>query len=279
MRGEARLRAAVKDLRHLAAPAGRAQTLLVLGSQRSGTNALLSCFEADPDAKVFPEQSVLNVRTGALSLRDSVRFEFRLRPLPEVASLLARLRYPLAVAKPLVESQNAVELLEQLPRCKVVWLFRNYLDVAESRVRHFGADIHRTNLEPLVAGDEDNWRSERTSEEVRAVVREHYRPEMAPVDGGALFWWVRNRLFFDQSLDLRPDVMVLSYERFIASPAATIAELYRFAGVPEPARSTTDGITPRYVGRGSDAALSVPVQRLCEDLLDRLTALEQERQR
>ncbi len=250
----------------------------MLGSQRSGTNALLSCFEADPNAKVFPEQSALNVRTGALSPRNSVRFDFRLRPLPEVAGLLTRLRYPLAVAKPLVESQHAVELLEQLPRCRVVWLFRNYLDVAESRVRHFGAEIHRTNLEPLVAGSEDSWRSEKSSEEVRAAVREHYRPEMSPVDGGALFWWARNRLYFDQGLDVRPDVAALSYERFIASPAATIAELYGFAGVPKPAGNTTDGITPRYVGRGSDAALSAPIQRLCEELLDRLIALEGERQ-
>lgn len=276
VRGKEKLRGIAKDLAHLPAPAGRARSLVVLGCQRSGTNALIACFERDRHAKVFREYASLNQSSGAASLRDSVRYSLRLRPLGQVAERLEHLRYPLAVMKPLVESQRAVTLLRELPRSRVIWLFRHYEDVAESNARTFGATIHRRNLEPIAAGDPTDWRSEGAGEEVRSFVGRHYRVDMDPVEGGALFWWARNRLLFDQGLPGDPRVKPLRYERLVADPISTLRELYEYAGVPFPGPAVAAGITPRFSGRASGLHLSEPVREACERLQAELVAADRE---
>ena len=247
---------------------------MVLGCQRSGTDALIGCIENDSDAKVFQEHSRLNTRTGKISLRDSVRYTLRLRPLDQVAAELDRLRYPLAALKPLVESQRLAELADQLPRSRFVWMFRHYQDVAESNVRTFGAAIHRRNLEPIVSGDPSNWRSEGASREVRETVSRFYDPDMNPLDGGALFWWARNRLLFDQGFESDPRVLPLRYSSFVAEPVAVLRSLYEHASVPFPGEAIARSVSPRFVGRGSGHSVSAAIRTLCEELWGELAALD-----
>lgn len=271
---ESKLRSIAKDAAHLASKTGEARALVILGCQRSGTNALTDCFEHDRHAKVYREHSSLNERTGTMSPRDSARYSLRLQPLDRVASRLARIRYPLAVLKPLVESQRAREMISALPRSRVVWLFRHFGDVAESNARTFGAGIHRINLAPIAAGDRADWRSEGASDEVRAFIGRHYKPDMDPVDGGALFWWARNRLLFDQGLQADPQVKPLAYERLIARPLETLRELYDYAGVPFPGPVVAQSISPKFKGRGSDHTIAPSIRESCEELLSELIAAD-----
>lgn len=274
VRGEERIESVIKDVAHLRAPRGSTRSLIILGCQRSGTNALIGCFEDDRDAKVFPEFSALNLPSGKLSARDSIRFTLRLRPLDQVAARIDRLRYPLAVLKPLVESRYIGELLEEVPRSRVVWLFRHYQDVAESNARTFGAQIHRDNLAPIAAGDPSNWRSEGVSTEVRETVARHYHPDMDPIDGGAMFWWARNRLLFDEGHESDPRVRALQYAHFVADPANVLIELYEHAGVPFPGEDIARSVTPKFMGRGTGHGISPEIQGLCEQLWERLLDLD-----
>lgn len=267
---ETKLRSIAKDARHLHRGSGEARSLVVLGCQRSGTNALVGCFEDDPDAKVFAEHSRLNLRSGEQSIHSTVRYTLRLRPLDEVAAELDGLRYPLAVLKPLVESQRVGQLLDRLPRCRVAWIFRRYADVAESNARAFGADVHRRNLEPIAAGDRTNWRSEGAGENVRQIVARHYRADMDPIDGGALFWWARNRLLFDLGFAGDRRVLVLDYDGFVADPSSTLRALYLHAGVAFPGEFLTRTVTGRFVGRGSNHPISTEIRDLCEALWSQL---------
>jgi hypothetical protein len=263
----------IKDVAHMRSPRGSARSLVILGCQRSGTNALLGCLEEDRDAKVFPEFSELNVPSRKPS-RNSIRWTVRLRPLDQVAARINRLRYPLAVLKPLVESRYIGELLEGVPRSRVVWLFRHYQDVAESNARTFGAHVHRLNLAPIAAGDPSNWRSEGVSTDVRETVAHHYHPDMDPIDGGALFWWARNRLLFDEGYESDPRVRPLRYARFVADPANVLAELYEHAGVAFPGEDIARSVTPKFVGCGAGHRISPDIHTLCERLWERLLDLD-----
>lgn len=264
----------IKDVAHMRAPRGSARSLVILGCQRSGTGALLGCFDDDRDAKIFPEFSELNVPSGKLSARDEIRFTVRLRPLDQVAARINRLRYPLAVLKPLVESRYIGELLEGVPRSRVIWLFRHYQDVAESNVRTFGVHIRRDNLAPIAAGDPSNWRSEGVSKEVRETVARHYHPDMDSINGGALFWWARNRLLFDQGYESDPRVIPLQYDRFVADPANVLAELYKQADVAFPGEDIARSVTAKFVGRGTSHGISPDIHGLCEQLWQRLLDLD-----
>lgn len=246
----------------------------MLGCQRSGTNALVGCFERDPATKAYGEYCRLNLPSGRRSIRDSLRYSLRLRPLPEVRREIERLPYPLAVLKPLAESHRIAELAEALPGARIIWIFRHYMDVAESNARVFGPQVHRRNLEPIAAADPDNWRSAGASEQVCEMVATHYRPDMDPLDGGALFWWARNQLLFDQGGEAHPGVKPMQYRRFVADAATTVAELYEWVGIPYPGTRITDQITPSFVGRGAAGLSSGELEARCESLWARLCALD-----
>jgi hypothetical protein len=93
---------------------------------------------------------------------------------------------------------------------------------------------------------------------------------MSPYDAAALFWWARNRLFFDLALDQRTDVLVCEYEALVADPGDVIRSLYDFCDVPPPARDTTRGVHSRARNRGAPTAISSDVKAVCEELQARL---------
>ena len=242
-------------------PAER-RTIIVLGCQRSGTSLMLDVFTEDLRTATFPEFSVLSGigEDGGI----------RLRPLTEVSAHIERLRAPITVLKPLVESQHAPRLLAHLPNARAVWMFRGFESVAVSDLAYFGRHNGERNLRLLLTNDPPNWRAELVPESTRAVLDEHYAPDMSPYDAAALFWWARNRLFFDLGLDEHPDVFLCGYEALVAAPQRVMRSVYEFSGLEAPARDTTRRIHSSATHRRASSAISDDVKALCEELHARL---------
>jgi hypothetical protein len=243
---------------------GRKAIVLIVGCQRSGTTMMLELFTADRRSVTFQEQS---------SLSSPAEERLRLKPLPEVKRSLERIHAPLLVLKPLVESQNVTALLEGLDNSSAIWMYRGAASVAASDLGHFGAESGERNVRLLLTNDPPNWRGEFVPETTRAVLSQHYRPDMNPYDAAALFWWARTSLFFDLGLDSRPDVRLCSYERLVAAPEPTMRSLYEFIGVPYPERPITSRVHRGAARRGERVVLSPEVQRLCDELQERLDSV------
>jgi hypothetical protein len=241
---------------------GERRTIVVLGCQRSGTSLMLDLLAEDPRTAVFPEFSILS------GVGDDGGI--RLRPLPEVRAHIERLRASITVLKPLVESQHAPRLLAGLPNARALWMFRGFESVAVSNVTYFGADNSERDLQLLLTNDPPNWRNEVVADSVRAVVRKHYAPDMSPHDAAALFWWARNRLFFDLALDERSDVFLCEYEALVAAPAPVMRSIYDFCDIAPPARDVTRRIHSRARDRGESSAISSDVRAVCAELHARL---------
>jgi hypothetical protein len=240
---------------------GRKATVLVVGCQRSGTTLMLELFNADQRSVTFPEQSALS---------SPAEGRLRLRPLPEVRRRIERIRAPLLVLKPLVESQNVTTLLDGLDTSYAIWMYRRPESVAASDLSYFGLHNGERNLRLLLTNEPPNWRGEVVPESTREVVSRHYRPDMDPHDAAALFWWARTSLFFDLGLDERRDVRLCSYEGLVGDPEPVMRSLYEFVGVPYPERNITAGVHRRSAGRKDDFPLSREVRLLCEELWERL---------
>jgi hypothetical protein len=223
---------------------------------------MLDVFDEDVRCLSFAEFSVLSSGMGEQGIR--------LRPLPEVKDHIEQLRAPITVLKPLVESQHTPQLLDGLPNARAVWMFRGFESVAVSNVTYFGRDNAGRDLRLLLTNDPPNWRGELVPDEVRAVLEKHYAPEMSPHDAAALFWWARNRLFFDLSLDKRPDVFLCEYEALVEAPREVMRSIYEFCGVAPPARDTTRQIHSKARDRGSASVIGAEVKALCEELHERL---------
>lgn len=234
--------------------------LAILGCQRSGTSVMSRVFFRDLDVRVYREKSVLT--GGAEGLR--------YLPFDELDDYLAKQRVPFIVFKMLVESQRAIDFLNTVDGARVVWLFRNYRDVVNSNLMKFGVGNGIDDLRPIVAAEEGNWRSEACSEETRSVIGKHFSESMNPNDAAALFWYARNRLFFEQDLNLHDRVMSVEYERFVRDPATTMLRIYEFCGMPYPGDFLTEEVRTGSVSKGKDVNLSPEIDELCSEMLTRL---------
>jgi hypothetical protein len=237
--------------------------LFIIGCQRSGTNLLARIFERDFNTTVYDEHHKKVVYL------DEQR-KLRLKPLDVVKRVIDHQGAPLAILKPLVETQNALELLNYFDNSKAMWLYRHYQDVAASNLKLFGIDNGIKNLRPIVANETENWRSQHVSPQVRTIVLKHFSEEMKPYDAAALFWFVRNSLFFELNLKENPRVMMCKYETLVAEPAENVKKIYNFIDCDFPGEKLVAEVKSTSVGRGKRIELSPEIESLCQDLLEKL---------
>jgi hypothetical protein len=224
---------------------------------------LSDLFSLDPDSDVFPERS----RLGSEDDPDRLR----LAPLSVVATRLQRNAAPLVVAKPLVESQRAAEILATDPRWRAVWLYRDVRDVVLSNSQMFGGDNGFDDLTPILDGVSD-WRSDGLPADMVMTIRTLHASGLERHDAAALFWLTRNHHFFAQGFDRAPEVWLCRYEDLVADPLAEMARIYDLMGRPAPAALARNNVFRSSVGRGGQLTLSPTVRALCEEMTARLDA-------
>jgi hypothetical protein len=94
---------------------------------------------------------------------------------------------------------------------------------------------------------------------------------MTPESAAALFWYVRNSLYFEQGLDARGDVALASYDRFLADPDANMRALCEFLDFPfDPALSAH--IERREAPERRPLEIDAAIRERCDDLTARLDA-------
>ena len=240
-------------------PAAEKQILFVLGCQRSGTSLMYWIFERDLNTVIYRESS-------RLSSNDAPK-KLRLNPLPQVRAEINRHKAPLVVLKPLVESQHARVLLEQIPGSKALWMYRHYRDVAASNLKAFGRSNGIKDLRPIVENQHRNWRSENVSDHTRAIIRRYFAEEVEPLDAAALFWFARNRLFFELNLNKQPNVMLCRYEDLVQDPAGVMRQIYDYVDRSYPGDQITKDVHAQSIGKGSAVQLSPGVEAICAGLL------------
>lgn len=239
--------------------------LFIVGCQRSGTSLINRIFQRDWNARVYPERS----RLSPLTSLDREK-HLRLNPLPDVKRIIERNRAPLVVAKPLVESQHIVTLLDNIESARALWMYRNYRGVALSNMKKFDTNAGIRNLLPIVERQEGNWRSENVSDEVRSVVLKFFSTDMDPYDASALFWWVRNRLFFELNLADDPRVRMCRYEDLVTDPKPMMHGIHDFLGVTYPGDQVFTEVHSASKTKGQEIKLSPKIEGICEALLTEL---------
>lgn len=237
--------------------------LFIIGCQRSGTNMLARIFERDFETAVYDEHHKKVVYLDAERI-------LRLKPFDVVERVIDQQRAPIAILKPLVETQNALKLLNYFEYAKAMWVYRHYQDVAASNLKNFGLDNGIKNLRPIVRNEIKNWRSEHVSPQVRATVLEHFSEEMKPHDAAALFWFVRNSLFFELNLSQHPKVIMCKYADLVGNPVENMKKIYDFIGCDFPGPHVVGEVKSTSVGKGKRVELSPQIECLCQELLEKL---------
>jgi len=239
---------------------GTARPVLLVGAQRSGTNMVTYALAMAPEFEVFNEG---DRRAFA---------NYRLRDRDHIAELARRSRHRFVLFKPLPDSHSTVQLLEELdtptpPRA--LWVYRGVRGRVRSAVAKFGD----SNLRVLRSRTADpgfrHWQLGGLSHESAALLDRFDPSELTPADGAALFWLIRNRLVFELGLHERDDVLLVSYDRFVASPEPPMRRICSFLDFPfDP--SLVAHVGPRRPAPAEASGISEPILELCDELNDRL---------
>ena len=245
--------------RHHVAP--DAVPVFVVGVQRSGTNMLVRGLERSPEFEVRNEN-------------DREAFDrFQLRPDPVIRALVERSGHRYVLFKPLIDSHRIASLTDAIATPSPAWAVWAYRDV-DGRVRSSTAKFGDSNLQALrriASGDTGIWQAGGLSAERLGLIASFDLTRMSAESGAALFWWLRNQLFFDLGLHVRADVTLARYEATVEDPEAAIARVCSFLGFPYRAELARH-IDRRAAAQRPPLAIDARVRELCADLQDRLAA-------
>jgi hypothetical protein len=153
---------------------------------------------------------------------------------------------------------------------RAIWAYRGVDGRVRSALAKFGDTNLRVLAEIAAGGGVGMWQAERLSDENRELIGSFDWTSMSPTSAAALFWYVRNSLFFDLGLDRRDDVLLSSYDELVEQPEARTRALASFLGLqwhPDLAAH----IDQRNVTRPAPLLdLDPRVRSVCDDLEARL---------
>lgn len=224
---------------------------------------MVKVFQKDFQTKIYEDEH------SAITSEDTKNF-IRFNSFESLSKIFKKVHAKIIITKPLVELQNILSFFKFFPGSKAIWMYRNYKDVAFSNIAHFGVKNGHNNLRPILSNEQDNWRSQNLPIEIRKVVQEYFNDEMSSYDAAALFWYVRNALFFELGLDKRDDVTICKYEDFVTKPKENIKRLYAFLHVKYPGDKIVNDVHVRALGKGHALNLSEPILNLCENLYQKM---------
>jgi hypothetical protein len=243
-------------------PKGLATPVFLFGVQRSGTNMVVRGLEASPAFEVHNEN-------------DRRAFDrYQLRPLDRIRAIVCASRARYVLFKPLCDCDRATEILDGLgtpmpPRA--IWAYRGVDARVRSALAKFG-DVNLRVLSDIAAGRGlDRWQARNISNETMSLIRSFDWSTMTPASAAALFWYVRNVAYFDQHLDERDDVVVVSYEQLTEGPRRVLEPVAAALGARWDDRFVAH-IDRRSAAGRTPLELHPRVREVCDSLGVRLDA-------
>ena len=234
------------------------QMVWLAGVQRSGTNMMMDALDRHSLTRVFHEAD------------QSVFEDYNLKNNEEIAKHFKRTMAKVVVAKALLDADRIAELMSYFEDAKVIWPVRNFSDVINSHIVRWAG--FREWVDEIVAGGhKHNWRGRNISSHVEDILDELYFPECSVADCKALFWLIRNQIFFDEKLDANPNAMVLRYEDFVQNPKQACEVMAEFTGLKYEA-SMIDGIHSRSIRKSPPPEMNDRIKKACLDMEERLIA-------
>jgi hypothetical protein len=251
---------------HRPQPEG-AWPVFLVGLQRSGTNMIARGLEHAPEFQVYNEN------------HSAAFWRFRLRPDPVIRRLVDDSRHPYVLFKPLCDSHRTPELLDglqtRLPG-RALWAYRSVEGRTRSAVAKFG-DANLRALGEIATGVHDRWEAQRLSPESLDLIASFDWTKMSAASAAALFWYVRNRLYFELGLADRSDVQLVSYDAMVDDPETEMRRICGFLDFPYHSRLIAH-VAPRSSARPGPLDLHPRIKARCDELTAQLDRAHRQHQ-
>ena len=244
------------QLRRIRHPAMEKLAVFVVGCNRSGTNMVCKAIGKSPHGWDYRE-SAFSIAFSSYYLRADWIIEGLIRQTPA----------PIISFGSILDSQFTDDLLLRFEGAKAIWVYRRYEDVANScarmqwghHLKDYARWVARGELERLGA------RGKRISDNTVRLFGELYHDGLSNEEGACLYWYMRNRLYFDLNLHADPRVLIVNYEDTVVNKEKAFRRIFDFLGFPyEPA--IIDGIFANSVGKNSWNGVDPAIQEVCDSL-------------
>jgi len=236
----------------------------IVGCQRSGTSMTLSTLNESLDVDVYNES-------------DARAFvDCRIKPAEVLDGIVNSSSARCVMFKPVCESHRVTELLGAHDHARAVWMYRDYQDVANSAVERW-EDTTQRWLKDLLNGGGGwglwQWNQEKVTRECLAEIRTAVQDEdITPHAAAVLFWYLRNRTYFEQALADRSDVLLVKYEELVTTARPEFERICAFLGIrfsPDMIRN----VSTTSLRKKPFPAIPERVHELCRGMLARLDAV------
>ncbi len=219
---------------------------------------LMDVFDRHPDAESLYEYN-------------PKAFEnLRLKPASDIERVIKRSAAQALAFKPICDSQHAARILGEFESSAGLWIYRRLEDVVNSSIEQF--NDHRSYLQAIL---EDriraDWRAENITPENLALIAEVYRRGSSDINCRALIWYLRNSLYFQQSLESHQRVRLVRYEDVVTKPASAVVEVLKFVGLRD-CSSAYSHIHARSIAKRPAPAIDSDIAERCRALAARLDA-------
>lgn len=188
----------------------------------------------------------------------------------QIVTEVERTPAPAPVIKSLLESHRQKELLDIFDSSKVIWIYRNVDDVVRSNLAKW--PNFRNKIDEIANGEDNTWRSQNIAESTLSVIRTHYHNDLSHESATALFWYMRNKLFFDQHLDQDPRSILVRYEDLVANPNDAFEMVHKKLDLRFNPKMTK-GIHQKSVSGSPLPGIAPGIHDLCTCLTQKLDAV------
>jgi hypothetical protein len=232
------------------------RVIFVSGVHRCGTNMMMETLEWHPRTDVYRES-------------DPRAFKhFMMLPESAITELIERSPADRVVIKALHEAEKLAGLLDRHAPARAIWMYRDWRDVVNSILARW--PNHRNGIDEIVqAIDTVKWRGRGTTDTTRTILKEVYRPDIDDASANALFWYLRNQLFFDQGFDDDDRVALINYDRLLERPEPQLRALCTMLEIELVPRMTRV-CDVRQVRKKPPPSVEPEVASLADEMLERL---------
>lgn len=242
-------------------PVRTKRPVFISGSNRSGTQMVCRAIGNSPHGWDYPEADF------------SIAFErYSLRSHAVIDRLIDFAPAPYVSFGSILDSQFTDALLDRFDNSRAIWVYRRYEDAVNSSIRSWGG--HQKNMMRLVSQGKLSHlgpRGLRIADDTVALIRDLYSESLSDEECGCLYWYMRNRVFFDLGLDRDLRVIALQYEDAVLHPERSFRSVFRFLGGPYHDSVVSD-VFATSVGKQGWRGVSAEIGDLCDTLKARLDA-------
>lgn len=238
--------------------------VFIMGCGRSGTSMMVRMFEFDDRVETLAENNP-KIQNNYMLIKENIE------------KVITNCKAPIIVSKPILNSFEASMLLQQYPFLKIIWMQRNYKDMAASSVKKFGPVVSDYMKQLVQNKRGDNWLSRGMPDETLEILRNIETSDLNHHDWMCLVWWSVNRTIIIDRLYQDNRFIFIQYEQLVLDPVSVIDSLFQrieFTYNPKIAKY----INPSSLGKGKDISIQPVVQDMCDQLTSELKTVVSSKQ-